>query len=189
MYVRRCYIPNCSASAMELVVDLRVALEEFFKLSDEVKAEVIEVKGESFKRLHKQGVSTPEEVEQLLARFPGARVDLSIPAGWMTLEPEKELVTLAFDGVHPKDEHFTYWAPIVRHAQRIEFTYCGEPGDELPWEIEMPKEVQRFYAQLVKGDPYEVHFQKAKEWQKLIEELESGRWEEFSLGETSSEKA
>ena len=181
MRIRRCYIPNCSASAMELVIDLHTAVEEFFKLSDEVKVEVIEKKAclrakrkeDEYETLHAGTVDTPEEVVQLATRFPNARVALSIPAGWLTLKSGEEAITLAFDGVHPKTEHFTYWAPIVRHAQRIEFIYCGEPGDELPWEIEAREEVQRFYAQLVPMDPYEMHRQKAEEWQKLIEELEN----------------
>ncbi|MFQ6041953.1 MAG: hypothetical protein ACE5PV_13935 [Candidatus Poribacteria bacterium] len=172
MRIRRCYIPNCSASAMELVVDLHTALEEFFKLADEVKVRVIEKREDKYETLHKGTVKTPEDVIQLATRFPNARVELSIPAGWLTLKSDEEAITLAFDGVHPKTEHFTYWAPIVRHAQRIEFVYCGEPGDELPWEIESREEVQKFYAQLVPIGPYEMHRQKAEEWRKLIEELE-----------------
>jgi len=172
MRIRRCYIPNCSASAMELVIDLHTALEEFFKLADEVKFEVIEKKEDEYETLHKGTVDRPEEVTQLAIRFPNARVTLSIPAGWLTLQSGKNAITLAFDGVHPKTEHFTYWAPIVRHAQCIEFVYCGEPGDELPWEIETREEVQEFYAQLVPIDPYEMHQKKAEEWRKLIEEIE-----------------
>ena len=173
MRIRRCYIPNCSASAMELVIDLHTALEEFFKLSDEVKVEVIEKKEDKYETLHEGTADTLEEVVQLAARFPNARVTLSIPAGWLTLKSGEEAITLAFDGVHPKTEHFTYWAPIVRHAERIEFVYCGEPGDELPWEIEAREEVQKIYAQLIPIDPYEMHRQKVEEWQKLIEELEN----------------
>ena len=172
MRIRRGYIPNCSASAMELVMDVHTALGEFFKLSDEVNVEVIEKKEDHYETLHDGAVNTPEEVIQLATRFPNARVTLSIPAGWLTLQSGEEAITLAFDGVHPKTEHFTYWAPIVRHAERIEFVYCGEPGDELPWEIETREEVQRFYAQLVPMDPYEMHRQKAEEWQQLMEELE-----------------
>lgn len=173
MRIRKSYIPNCSASAMELVVDLHTALEEFLKLADEVKAEVTERKEDRYETLHKGTVNTPEEVTQLTTRFPNARVTLSIPAGWLTLKSDEEVITLAFDGVHPKTEHFTYWAPIVRHAERIEFVYCGEPGDELPWEIETREEVQKFYAQLVPIDPYEMHRQRAKEWRELIERLEN----------------
>ena len=61
MRVRRCYIPNCSASAMELVIDLHTALEEFFKLADEVKVEVIEKKEDKYETLHKGTVDRPDE--------------------------------------------------------------------------------------------------------------------------------
>jgi len=182
---------------MELVVDLHTALEEFFKLADEVKAEVTEKKEDKpplvpptrGETTHEGIVNTPEEVIQLATRFPSARVTLSIRAGWLTLKSDEEAITLAFDGVHPKTEHFTYWAPIVRHAERIEFVYCGMPGDELPWEIETREEVQKFYAQLVPSEPYEMHRQKAEEWRKLIEELENDIMEEINISKLVDVKA
>jgi hypothetical protein len=46
---------------MELVIDLHTALEEFFKLADEVKVEVIEKKEDKYETLHKGTVDRPDE--------------------------------------------------------------------------------------------------------------------------------
>lgn len=171
MRIRTGWIPNCSAGAINLMIDRMTALKEFIRLADNnVDIEVYQKRNEENKKpgktLLKTRIHNLEEVKEILARFPDADMMLHFSAGGMVLK-ENGWVSLGMNGVYSKMDFFLYWAPLVQHARQIEFSYYGECDDELPWEIKTPEEVKAFYTKFITIDPVEMHRKQVEYWENL----------------------